>query len=128
VAAGSIRTRRWNDPAEPGDGARILVCRYRPRGVRKDRETWDEWWPELGPSRELHAAFWGKGQEAIGWPEYRRRYLAELAEDPARYHLRALVDRARRGEALTLLCSSACSDETRCHRTLLRDRILRLAG
>ena len=26
-----IRTRRWNDPPEPGEGLRILVCRYRPR-------------------------------------------------------------------------------------------------
>ena len=23
-----IKTKRWNDPAEPGDGFRLLVCRY----------------------------------------------------------------------------------------------------
>src|SRR5215813_5649882 len=74
---GQIRTRRWNDPAQPGDGLRLLVCRYRPRGVAKADETWDEWWPDLGPSRALHAAYWGKGQEPIGWPAYRQRYLEE---------------------------------------------------
>ncbi len=30
-----IRTKRWNDPRDPGDGFRLLVCRYRPRGLRK---------------------------------------------------------------------------------------------
>jgi uncharacterized protein YeaO (DUF488 family) len=128
VALGELRTRRWNDPARPGDGARILVCRYRPRGVRKEDETWDEWWPALGPSPALHAAVYGKGQPAIDFAEYRRRYLAEQAEDPGRFHLRALVARVAAGENLTLLCSSACTDETRCHRSVLHERILELAA
>jgi hypothetical protein len=38
---GQIRTRRWNDPVDLDHGNRVLVCRYRPRGVRKDAETWD---------------------------------------------------------------------------------------
>jgi len=37
----------------------------------------------------------------------------------ARVMIRALADRVRRGERLTLLCSSACADPARCHRTLL---------
>jgi len=116
-----IRTRRWNDPPSAGEsGARVLVCRYRPRGVRKEDETWDEWRPDLGPSRELHAAYYGKGQAAIDWDEYRRRFLAEMGRDPGRFHLRALAGRVAGGEHVVLLCSSACTDETRCHRTLLR--------
>jgi uncharacterized protein YeaO (DUF488 family) len=118
-----IRTRRWNDPAEPGDGARVLVTRFRPRGVRKADETWDEWWQELGPSPALHAAAYGKGQPALDLAEYRRRYLAEVAEDPGRMAVRALVERVAAGETITLLCSSACTDERRCHRTILRDLI-----
>jgi hypothetical protein len=43
-----VITKQWDDPKE--DGTRILVCRYRPRGLRKDDETWDIWMPELGPS------------------------------------------------------------------------------
>ena len=35
------------------------------------------------------------------------------------FRLRALADRARAGETITLLCSSACTDPQRCHRTLL---------
>lgn len=125
--AGAIHTRRWNDPPPRGERAtRILVCRYRPRGVRRGDETWDEWWKELGPSPALHAAVYGKGgQPAIDWPTYRRRFLAEMATDPGRYVLRGLAARLAAGEELALLCSSACRDETRCHRSLLRDLLTR---
>lgn len=120
--AGHILTRRWNDPPGPDEaGRRILVCRFRPRGVKKADETWDEWRPELGPSRELHAAYYGKGQQPIRFEDYRGRYLDEMARDPARFHLRALAARIAGGESVVLLCSSACTDPARCHRSLLRD-------
>ena len=66
-----IRTCRWNDPGQAGDGQRILICRYRPRALPKAKETWDVWIPALGPSKELHAAFYGKRGPPIGWDEYR---------------------------------------------------------
>jgi uncharacterized protein YeaO (DUF488 family) len=124
---GELRTRRWSDPAEPGDGFRILVCRYRPRGVARERETWDAWWKELGPSPELHAAAYGKSGPAIEFAEYRRRFLAQMAVDPGRFYLRALAGYLDRGDTVTLLCSSACADEARCHRSILRDLALALA-
>ncbi|HLK41666.1 MAG TPA: DUF488 family protein [Polyangiaceae bacterium] len=113
-----VHTKRWNDPISPGDGHRILVCRYRPRGVRKDAETWEEWIPDLGPSRELHADYWGKHGAPIPWSTFRRRYLAEMkAQRDAIVRLAALG-------TVTLLCSSACTDPDRCHRTLLRDLVV----
>ena len=116
-----LRTRRWNDPGRSGDGVRILICRYRPRGLPKGKETWDEWRKEFAPSPELLAAFHGKHGPALPWPEYRKRYLAEMREQTA-----AIDELARRvgaGEAITLLCSSACTDPEHCHRTLLRGLI-----
>ena len=125
MAHGHLRTRRWNDPALPDDGTRILVTRYRPRGVRTCDETWTEWWKELAPSVELHAAVYGKGQPPIERDVYARRYLEEIARDArAQYVLSGLVSRIRDGEDVTLVCSSACIDESRCHRTLLRALIV----
>jgi uncharacterized protein YeaO (DUF488 family) len=121
-----VRTRRWDDPRRPGDGLRALVCRYRPRGLGKADETWDVWWKDLSPSVALHAAAYGKEHTAIDWDEYRRRFLVEMAVEPACSRLRDVAGRIRDGEAVTLLCSSACTDETRCHRTILR--VLLAAG
>ncbi len=121
-----IKTKRWNDPLEPDDGHRLLVCRYRPSGVRKDAEIWDAWSPQLGPSRELHAALYGKHGPPIDWSEFRRRYLAEMGG-----HREAIVNlgaRVAAGETITLLCSSACSDPERCHRTLLSELVAGAGG
>jgi uncharacterized protein YeaO (DUF488 family) len=130
-----LKTKRWCDPAEPDDGFRLLICRYRPRGVRREDETWDAWFPDLGPSRELHAAFYGKPPPArkgtirvvehgppISWDEYRRRYLAEMQSQQECIEELALM--LKEGKPITLLCSSACVDERHCHRTLLKELIL----
>ena len=116
-----LKTKRWNDPAEKSDGLRLLICRYRPRALPKKDETWDEWDKDLGPSRELHAAFYGKHGPPIGWDEYRRRYLEEMKGQADK--IEALARRVAAGETITLLCSSACEDALRCHRTLLRELI-----
>lgn len=114
-----IRTKRWNDPVELDDGYRLLVCRYRPRGVKKEGEPWDAWCNALGPSVELHADVYGKNGEAISWDEYVVRYRAEMTRQ--RFWVEGFAKRIREGETITLLCSSACVDPTRCHRTLLAD-------
>ncbi|MCI0459222.1 MAG: DUF488 family protein [Gemmataceae bacterium] len=121
-----LKTKRWNDPAEPDDGYRLLICRYRPRGVRKADETWHAWCPDLGPSRQLHADFYGKHGEPIGWEVYRQRYLQEMHQQQELIdELAALV---AEGKAITLLCSSACVDATHCHRTLLQQLVLQKIG
>jgi uncharacterized protein YeaO (DUF488 family) len=124
MTAGNIHTRRWSDPAERDDGTRILICRYRPRGVRKEGEPWDEWMPNLGPSKELHAAAYGKTGDPIPWSVYRARYLTEMRAQ--RDAIRAVSKRVARGETITLLCATSCPREDRCHRSLLRDLIARI--
>jgi uncharacterized protein YeaO (DUF488 family) len=120
-ARGVIKTKRWNDPREPDDGFRLLICRYRPRALLKKDETWTLWHANLGPSRELHAAFYGKTGPPIGWDEYRTRYLAEMKEQAE--EIAFLADLVDEGKTLTLLCSSACEDASHCHRTLLKGLI-----
>ncbi|HEX7665896.1 MAG TPA: DUF488 family protein, partial [Polyangiaceae bacterium] len=64
------------------------------------------------------AAFHGKEAPPIPWDDYRTRYLEEMSARG--FFLRGFAERARRGETITLLCSSACTDPTRCHRFLLK--------
>lgn len=116
-----LRTKRWNDPVEPDDGFRLLVTRYRPRGVGKEDETWDEWQPKLGPSTQLHAAVYAEASSPVPWPQYRRRYLAEQRQNVEM--IQSLARRIAGGETITLLCSSACTRESRCHRSLLKELI-----
>jgi len=114
-----VRTKRWNDPASADDGFRLLICRIRPRGVSKAAETWDEWWPDLGPSRELLAAYKGKAGAQLPWDAYEPRYLEEMRAAASVWRIRALAGRVRSGETITLLCSSACTDPAHCHRTIM---------
>lgn len=113
-----IRTKRWCDPIEPDDGFRVLVARYRPRGIAREQETWAAWLPQLGPSKALHAAYYGKSGEPLQWEEYARRYLEEMQAQT--FWIRGLARPHAEGQCVTLLCSSACTEESRCHRTLLR--------
>lgn len=117
----TVRTKRWNDPAAPDDGFRLLICRHRPRGVPKVSEPWDGACPALAPSRELVAEFYGKHGPPISFEQYAQRFEREMQS--ASYWLRSLAERVLAGETLTLLCSSACVDETRCHRTLVKAMI-----
>ncbi len=121
-----IKTKRWNDPREASDGFRLLICRYRPRALPKKDETWDAWWKELGPSKELHADFYGKNGPPIGWEKYRARYLDEMTGQTER--IQELARIVAEGKTITLLCSSACLDPKHCHRSLLKQLIEREVG
>jgi uncharacterized protein YeaO (DUF488 family) len=118
-----IRTKRWDQPRQKRDGIRILICRYRPRALRKENETWDVKCHDLGPSKELHAAFYGKNGPPITWEEYRQRYLAEMQAPAQQELIDELAAMVREGKTITLLCSSACEDESHCHRSLLKQLI-----
>jgi len=110
-----VRTKRVYDPAEPGDGTRILVMRIYPRGVR--RNSFDEWRKELGTAPELIKA-WKAG--TITWAELSKRFKAQMKDHQAQASLQELARRART-ERLTLLCG--CGDEKHCHRSLLKAMI-----
>jgi uncharacterized protein YeaO (DUF488 family) len=114
-----VRTKRWNDEREPEDGYRLLICRYRPRGVPREGEPWDAWCNALSPSVELHAAAYGKaGQPRLEWAEYTRRFLEEMTRQ--KFWIEGFAARLRKGETITVLCSSACTDPERCHRTIVK--------
>lgn len=71
-----IRVRRIYDAPSPDDGARVLVDRIWPRGLRKDAARLDEWAKDVAPSAELRTWY---GHDPAKFDEFRRRYIAELA-------------------------------------------------
>ena len=70
-----LRIKRVYDPAEPGDGYRILVDRLWPRGVSRERARLDEWARDLAPSSELRKWF---NHDPKRFAEFRERYREEL--------------------------------------------------
>ncbi|MGH9327864.1 MAG: DUF488 domain-containing protein [Terriglobia bacterium] len=95
----SVQVKRAYDKAARGDGYRVLVDRLWPRGLTKEKLKLDTWMKEIAPSSELRTWY---GHEVEKWPEFRKRYRAELAKPPAHSHLEELIERARKG-TLTLV-------------------------
>lgn len=72
---------------------RVLVDRLWPRGLRKSDAAIDHWLRDVAPSHELRRWF---GHDPERWPEFRRRYKAELKRNAAAVdELRALVRQGR---------------------------------
>ncbi len=72
-----IKLKRAYEPASPDDGLRILVERLWPRGVSKHNAQIDLWLKDLAPSTELRKWY---GHDPTRWPEFRKRYWAELKD------------------------------------------------
>ncbi|HVW22857.1 MAG TPA: DUF488 family protein [Opitutaceae bacterium] len=108
-----IRLKRAYAAPAKEDGARILVERLWPRGVSKGRAKLDLWLREIAPSAGLRTWF---GHDPAKWPEFRRRYRAELRANPG--PVRLLRERAARGP-LTLVF--AARDEERNSAVVLKD-------
>ncbi|HEU4370097.1 MAG TPA: DUF488 family protein [Methylomirabilota bacterium] len=111
-----IATKRVYDASAAGDGTRVLVMRYWPRGIRRDRV--DVWLRELGPVIPLLRAIL---DGEITWAQYVPRYVAGLERPEAQAALAELRRLARAGP-VTLLCG--CQDPRQCHRTLLQRHLL----
>ncbi len=103
------------DPKSKGDGLRVLVMRFWPRGIRKEKI--DVWYRELGTTKELIKA-WKAGK--VARPEFRKRYLASLEDEGKRAIIRDLAKRSKKHK-ITLLCS--CPDPSTCHRSILKEQI-----
>lgn len=74
-----IRVKRVYEPAAQADGRRILIDRLWPRGLAKAAARIDYWAKAVAPSTALRRWY---GHEPAKWPEFRRRYFAELDANP----------------------------------------------
>jgi len=117
----SIRIVRLGTPRLPGEGLRLGTVRHPPRGVRKERlaaeNYYDVWLPQLAPSAPLVKE--ALGSKTLGeWKTFVRRYRKEMKE-PDNARLIALLAALSRRSDLSVGCY--CADETRCHRSVLRE-------
>lgn len=104
-----------------GEGPRIGTVRRPPRGVPKSeyaRQNWyDVWLPNVAPTTELMKL--GRAAESKkDWNTFVRKYRAEMA----------VPEKSRILDLLAVLSHNAnfsvgcyCENETRCHRSILRE-------
>lgn len=94
-----VEVKRAYEKASTADGYRVLADRLWPRGISKANLKIDEWMKDIAPSAELRKWY---GHEPEKWPEFRKRYRAELQKPPASDLLEQLRKRARK-EKVTLV-------------------------
>jgi uncharacterized protein YeaO (DUF488 family)/DNA-binding MarR family transcriptional regulator len=97
-----VRARRVYDAPGDDDGARVLVDRLWPRGLRKDAALVDQWLVEVAPSTQLRRWY---GHQPGRFSQFAEHYLGELRSGQASEAANRLCDLARRGP-LTLLTAT----------------------
>jgi uncharacterized protein YeaO (DUF488 family) len=117
----TVAQKRVYEEPEPGDGVRVLVDRLWPRGLSKERARVDVWLKDVAPSRDLRVWF---GHDPAKFSEFRRRYAAELAEEPGRAAFAELREMAR-AQHVTLVF--AAHDTEHCNAVVLRELLARPA-
>jgi uncharacterized protein YeaO (DUF488 family) len=95
-----LTLKRIYEAPEAADGKRFLVERLWPRGISKERAALTQWLKEAAPSPELRAWY---GHDTAKWKEFRKRYLAELAEAPQ--VLDPIIEAARKGPVTLVFAS-----------------------
>jgi uncharacterized protein YeaO (DUF488 family) len=89
-----IRVERVYDHKERDGGARFLVDRLWPRGIRKEALQIDGWLRDVAPSDALRRWF---DHDPAKWEEFKKRYFQELDEEPAAWQPLLEAGRSRPG-------------------------------
>lgn len=120
----SVQIVRLGTERNSEEGLRIGTVRRPPRGVPRSEfasQNWyDVWLPNLAPSQELMKL----GQAARTdreWGIFVKKYRAEMA-DPDRSRVLDLLAALSHGTNFSVGCY--CEDESRCHRSVLRELLV----
>lgn len=121
----AIRIVRLGTPRVAGEGLRVGTVRRPPRGVRKEdyakRDFFDVWLPELAPSAPLVSFALSTPFTSSRWSRYSKRYRAEMAKPQAD---RVLTLLAALSKTTSFSVGCYCEDESKCHRSLLRELLI----
>jgi uncharacterized protein YeaO (DUF488 family) len=117
----AIRVLQLGSPRQRGEGLRLGTVRRPPRGVPKaehaSRDFYDVWLPDLAPSEALVKMALASDDERL-WRTFAKRYRAEMKRPPA---ARLLTLLAALSQTSSLSVGCYCEDETRCHRSILKE-------
>ena len=112
----AIRIIRLGSPRAAREGLRLGTVRRPPRGVRKDDYAklnyYDLWLPDLAPSPKLVT------RALKNWDGVPKAYRREM-QAPAAERLLGLLAALSHQTDFSVGCY--CEDESRCHRSLLRE-------
>jgi len=92
-----IQIKRVYEVVARSDGARFLVERLWPRGVKREALLMEAWLKDVAPSQALRQWY---AHDLKRWPEFQRRYTQELDANPVAWQ--PLLDVARKAD-VTLL-------------------------
>ena len=117
----SIRIVRLGTPRAKREGVRLGTVRRPPRGVKKQDfarlDYYDVWFPNLSPSADLvHEALGATDERA--WAAFVRKFRREMSAPDRSRELDVLAALSHHTN-LSLGCY--CEDESRCHRSVLRE-------
>jgi uncharacterized protein YeaO (DUF488 family) len=117
----AVRIVRLGSARVPNEGPRIGTVRRPPRGVPKSEfasgNWYDVWLPNLAPSPETVKLGLGAESERA-WAAFVKRYRAEMA-DPEKGRVLDLLAALSHESNFSVGCY--CEDESRCHRSVLRE-------
>jgi uncharacterized protein YeaO (DUF488 family) len=117
----SIRIVRLGSPRTKDEGLRIGTVRRPPRGVPKAEfallDWFDVWFPNLAPSVETMKLGLA-AENSVQWGKFGRKYRAEMATPD---NSRILDVLAALSQHTNFSVGCYCEDETRCHRSILRE-------
>jgi len=120
----SVRIVRLGTPRAADEGPRIGTVRRPPRGVPKNefgvRDFYDVWFPALAPSVEAMKIGQAADSDAQ-WARFARKYRSEMGSPDSSHAIELLALLSRHAD-FSVGCY--CADESRCHRSLLRDMLL----
>jgi len=114
----AIAVKRVYDAAAASDGVRVLVDRLWPRGLTKEQAAVKHWLRDLAPSNELRQWFHANPE---AWPQFRKRYMKELASPKAAAAVEKLYKLADAGKPLSLLYASRNTERN--NATVLKEHL-----
>lgn len=95
-----LKIKRVYENSNASDGARFLVERFWPRGIKKQKLKVAAWLKETAPSDDLRRWF---AHDPLKWEQFQQRYRAELETRPEAW--KPILDASKHGN-VTLLYSA----------------------